>query len=553
MSRAKTLALLSFTSLSLAACAGSKGDGAPPTLTVTSPDRGTTADGNTVTVTGNVTGSGVTLTVNGQATPVMADGSFSADVTLTPGIEVIETDATDDGGDVARDVRAVMSGDLQPTTGYVTDAVGAHIGAGAFNVISQVAVNAVDALDVGSLARGMNPVYNNPGSCFGAVVNVTDAQFAGVTLDLTPQAGQVAVNAEVQGLDVWLDVPYTLACFDGDDSAYVHADSIQVSGGLGLWVDANGQIQASIDNPQVTVQGLNLDVGGLPDAIVNLFDGYITGMIQNTAVTMIQEKVPGQVETMLTDMAGKTFDLSLLGKNISMGITPASVDIDSNGAFIAIDTNMVVDGGQGGVYVNDAEPLDASIMGDNSGLGLALSDNAINQLFGGLWAAGALDLTVPADNGSPIGLLFGGNTRTVKISAKLPPTASMDPSGDLRLTVGDLMIEADDAQGNPQVQMALSMTTTLGATVTADNHVQMQLGTPTAWAQIISQSPDLVVPLKDSDIEGMLPTLTHMASTMADNALAGVPLPSIMGVSLSDPQLSSHNGYVVVTTGLTLN
>ena len=132
----------------LAGCAAS--DDSPPTLAVTSPERGTMAAGSTVTVEGRVVDDApgnVQVTVNGVAASVAADGSFTAALSLAPGIEVIETIATDTAGNRQRDVRAVLSGTLAPTNGPVADALGVHIGPSGFAPIGTGIGNYVEAMD----------------------------------------------------------------------------------------------------------------------------------------------------------------------------------------------------------------------------------------------------------------------------------------------------------------------------------------------------------------------------------------------------------------------
>src|SRR5690349_20837671 len=85
----------------LAACASSSpsmqpGTDAPPVLQVTSPQRGATVDGSTVTITGTATGGdGLSVTVDNSPVTLAKDGSFSATVPATPGISIIETHAKD--------------------------------------------------------------------------------------------------------------------------------------------------------------------------------------------------------------------------------------------------------------------------------------------------------------------------------------------------------------------------------------------------------------------------------------------------------------------------
>ena len=61
---------------------------------ITSPEDGAELTETTVTVTGTVSDAEVTLTINDQAVEVAIDGSFSAQVELTEGENVITAVAT---------------------------------------------------------------------------------------------------------------------------------------------------------------------------------------------------------------------------------------------------------------------------------------------------------------------------------------------------------------------------------------------------------------------------------------------------------------------------
>jgi hypothetical protein len=515
---------------------------------VATPERGTISDSATVTVTGTVTDDGdVTVAVNGTPATVAPDGTFSATVTVAPGVEVLETIATDAAGNEDRDVRAVMSGNLAPTDGHVSDAVGARVGAAAFNVISGVVGDTVNGLDLGAIAQPLNPVVSEGGSCLGVDIDVTDASIGNFTIDLTPAPGDLEIAAMVSDLEIDLHAHFHVACIGGNDDIVIYASRVWLSGGLGL-AAGGGTLHATVDGLQISIDGLYLDVGGLPDSVVNLFADQIADIVAETMTTMVNEKVPPMVEQALTEMSGKSWNLAVLDRNIGIGVTPTAVLLDYDGAFVALDTRMQVYGGEGGVYVSNPEPMSASMM-TTDGLGLAVSDDALNQLFAGLWASGGLDQELAIDVTSPAALILGPDTKVVKIGMLLPPTVSMDESGDLRLTVGDLLIQAQDADGGEVMTLALSLSTTLGAETTEDDHVALRLGEPTVFAQILFTDPRQT-PLLDSDVESLVETVFPMVSQMANHAMSALPLPSVMGVSLESPTLESRAGYVMLQTGV---
>lgn len=98
---------------------------AAPSLTVTTPAEGLITNANKVTVTGTAaTGSSYTtlagVTINGAAVTVNADGTFSHEVTLTEGANVITVTATDSVGKATTVARNVT---LDTGAPVITDVV----------------------------------------------------------------------------------------------------------------------------------------------------------------------------------------------------------------------------------------------------------------------------------------------------------------------------------------------------------------------------------------------------------------------------------------------
>ena len=80
-----------------------------PSLTVSAPADGTTVNGdqNQVKVTGLVKDDSVSVTINGRLAVVSSDGSFSYDLLLNKGNNVVEVKATDAAGNVTTVTRHV--------------------------------------------------------------------------------------------------------------------------------------------------------------------------------------------------------------------------------------------------------------------------------------------------------------------------------------------------------------------------------------------------------------------------------------------------------------
>jgi hypothetical protein len=125
----------------------------------------------------------------------------------------------------------------------------------------------------------------------------------------------------------------------------------------------------------------------------------------------------------------------------------------------------------------------------------------------------------------------------------------MDETGDLRMSIGDLILEAQDASGGDIMTFAVSLSTTLGVEATEDNHIKMHVGEPTVKAQV-TQQIDRPTPMTDHDLQNLIETVFPMVSPMVNHAMETMPLPSVMGVTLESPTLEAHGGYLNLQTGV---
>ncbi len=541
--------LLALAVLPLAACAGIGGsdDGVAPSLTVTSPARGATADGAQVTVTGTAMDDvgAVRVTVNGVEATVAADGSFTASVTLAPGIDVLETIASD-GNNQVRDVRAVLSGTLVPVATPVDDAVAAHIGPAALDTVGDVVASAVDAMDLAAVGRASNPIYATGGSCLGVKVNLLNVTKSDVRIALVPATGVLTTGVEVEDVVVTLRADYKLACISGSSNVTVYASAIHVDGGLGLGLSGPALV-ASVRDARVAIDDLEIDASGVPDAIFDLFSSQIESKVEAAVRDAIVDAVPGLVEDQLTELAGQTYAVPVLGHTVSIAIRPSALELTAGGLFVALDGTIGVGGGEGGYYLSTPGHADAAMLGGGGGLGIAVSDDTLNQVFAGAWAAGALDLGIDLPPGHPLGLLLGAKARHVDLALALPPTVTVEAEGGLRVMVGDAIIHVLGDDGAEIATVALSLASTIDATDAGG--LALSLGRPTVFAQVLAQDPTQD-PMYEDAVEALVDTAFGLLGGQVDGLLATVPMPTIAATTISGPQVRTDRGYVIVQADL---
>ncbi|MBV8761466.1 MAG: hypothetical protein JO257_29485 [Deltaproteobacteria bacterium] len=525
----------------LSACTASGPDKAP-VLTVTSPSRGTFADGTSVTVTGTVVDDGpVSVTVAGQAASVGKDGTFSATVALPPGISIIETHAVDKGGHDVRDVRAVLAGTTAMTDGTTAAPIGARAGTDALTAIGTSVAHAAEGIDFTAVAQQMNPVYDN-GGCLGAKINITSVDLGAIDVALTPGTDKLSAAVDIANVVVKLHADFKVACIGGSTTITVTSSKAHIKGDLTAGV-AGGHIATALPNASVTLDNFNVDVGGVPGAIESLLDGQARTAAQNALTKAIKDKLPGLANNALAGLVAKPVSADILGHAMTASLTPTQVSLTTGGIFVGVSTKLVVAGGEGGTYLAQPAALAPTMLEGTKGFGIALADDLVDQLLGGLWAAGAFDKQLPIGSVGILGTLLDPDAATLDIKLSLPPTVT--PAGaDLSLAIGDAIITVQDANGATLQQIALSIKTTLAAGPTQSGKLTLTLGQPEIHAMVVEQADSVSRPLSDAQIEGIVNSAWGVVSDQAGTALAKLPMPTIAGVTLGTPTVKGADAFV---------
>jgi hypothetical protein len=529
----------------LLGCASDPGEDLPPTLEITSPQRGTTVQGDAVEVSGVVTddrgANKVKVVINGLEVTPGKDGTFTATVPVAAGISILETHATDSGGSDVRDVRAVLAGSLGTSDGTQASPVGARVGAPAFMKLGTAFAQTIKGMNFTALAQSMNPVYNNTG-CLGAKIDITSLTISNAGVALVPKTGALDTAVTLDNVEVKLRANFKVACVGGSTNITVRSSKAHIDGDLGLAVSA-GKLTTSLAGAAVRLDGFSIDVGGVPGAIESLLKGEARKAAENALTKAVRDNVPPMANQALANLTAKPFNADLLGHPTKLTIAPAQVQLSADGLFFAVDTKVLVTGGEGGMYVSSPSPMSASLM-QSTGVGIAVADDLVNQLFSGLWAAGAIDQTVEIDSKlAVLGALLDDDAKSLGISLALPPTVTGE-GADLALSVGDLMISVKDASGAEIQKLALSVRTTLSAQPTQTGALTLTLGQPELYAQVLAQTDVVDRPLTDEQVEGIVGGAWGLVGGMAGSALETLQLPSVGGIELGTPAIEGRAGYV---------
>ncbi len=529
--------------LCVVACSSGEGTDPAPILEVTSPARGTFADSETVTVSGRVTDNGtVRVTVAGVEATVAKDGTFSATIPVSNGVEIIETHAIDGSGNDVRDVRAVLAGKLGPTDGTAIGNVGARAGLDAIRAVGAAVATQANNIDFQAAALAMNPVYDNSG-CLGAKINITSVSLGDLAVGIAPKTDILSTDVTIPNITVKMSASFKVACIGGSTTITLKATKAKIHGDLGLRI-ATGKLLTSLPAAGVTFEGFSLDIGGVPGAIESLLKGQARSAVEKLLTDQIKSKVPPMADKALAGLIAKPVTTSLFGHDTTITVTPSSVSLTADQLFLGLATKIKVAGGEGGTFMTTDNDLTAATMGATQGLGVALDDDIINQLFAGLWAADALDQSLSIDSIPALGALLDDNARTLDLKLSLPPTVSTD-TGELVLALGDMMITVRDEAGIEVQSMAVSISTTLAAEPSQMGRILLTVGAPKVYAQVLAQSEVVEKPLTDEQVEALVSAAWGLVGVKADDALGKLPMPTIAGIQLGAPTIEAATGFVL--------
>ena len=514
-----------------------------PTLEVTTPARGTFASGDTVTVTGRVIDNGpVRLTVAGTEVTPAADGTFSTTIQVGEGIEVIETHAIDGAGHDVRDVRAVLAGTLAPTDGTAKGELAARAGVTALNAVGGAISTSVKAIDFQAAAMSANPIYNNDG-CLGAVINLTSVQRGNITVGLAPKTGILATDVTIENIVVKASAKWRVGCLGSTATITLRASKAKIHGDLAARV-ASGKLATTLPGASVSFEGFSFDIGGVPSQLESLVKGKVSDYVEGMLAGQIKSKVPPIADKAIAGLVAKPISTSLLNRNTTITVAPSNVKITNEELFVSLATTVLVAGGEGGTFLTTSPSLATTSMEVPKGVGVAIDDDIVNQLFAGLWSADALEPTIAIDSIPALGALLDDNARVMSISMSLPPTVSTD-TGELVLSIGDMMINVRDENGADVHQIAVSLKTTLSAEPSQTGKILLTVGAPTVYAQVLVNSDAVEEPLTGEHVEALVTGAWGLVGSKADDALGNLPMPTIGGIQLGAPTVEAANGFVV--------
>jgi len=539
-------------SLLVAACDNAYDPNAPaidpnaPKVHITSPERGTFAG-----AVGSVEVKGVAIddeavtsvTVNGVSATVQTDGSFVATVPVSAGTNLLHAIAKDAQGNTGKETRAVVAGKLSSIDRTITQAITASMSAATFDAIGRGAAKFIQDSNLTALVTPMNPVvdYGTTGGvpdCLYAQAHITGFDVGKSTISLAPQSGGLYIDATLENIRMDTHLQWAVSCFDGSRDVAVGATKIRVRGMFAVGIKPGGEFDIKLQNPNVTVTGFSVDLGGIPQEIIDYLDldtrmGPIVGWAtERFVVPMLNSALDGLNETKTIDVFGKKIDIAL---------APNRIDFDVVGAVVLLDSELRAQGDEGSpgfVYVANTLP----VMDKSQGFQLAVADDAANQLLSSLWAAKALEAGLDLKTGSygEVGKLYD----RVEITAKVPPY--IDATGEgLKMTIGDLIATFKNGE-SIATQVAINAQVELKVVAAPGGGLRLDVGSPVTYVDILDENVDGTNALSNAQFEAIATFALGRVVAVGSGSVGAIPLPSAGGVAVKNVKVSQQAGYVVV-------
>jgi hypothetical protein len=514
-----------------------------PVVHITSPDRGFFAgDVQMVTVTGTATDDTAvaSVTVNDVPATLNADGTWTAQVPVTAGTNLLHAIALDASNNAGKESRSVVAGPTNPVSTVVSNAITATLSAQTFTALGNGAAGYVNTADLEALISPSNPVLSDGAEdgpdCLYVQGSVTSMTIGNTAISLVPQTGGLALDAELTNVNVGMHLDYAAACISGSRDITIAATQISVKGNLAIGV-ASGQFAISLDSPNVTVTGFDAELGGLTGDIVDLLDlndafGPLIGWAtEKFVVPMINTELDGLNQT-------KT--ISVLNSMVDVSVTPSAITFTNDGGIVELDTSIRAHGDSGAFVdvTNTAPAMDLS-----HGFQLAVAANAANQALTSMWSAQALSDTLNLANGSygDIGTLYD----SVNISAAAPPYVDASSGNGLVLTIGDLMGTFMNGEVTT-TQIAINAQVDVTVATQTDGSLQLEVGQPTTYVDILSQGVSGANELSNAQFEALTSFALARIIAIGSGSLGAIPLPSIGGVGVQNVSIAPQTGYLVV-------
>jgi hypothetical protein len=409
-------------------------------LAFTYPERGAFIEqsGETLEIKG--TGASPAMTINGQPATIAKDGTWTATITPTVGVNIIKSV----DGEFASDC-AFMYGHFVKFSDPLPQGISLKLGvqgvAGKDPVASLSSVTSLFLKGKTDLLAALKGKDLGSGSCSFATCSgsISSAKNGGnTTVAFSPADG--GVNVTLVGHDIDVSGPVTAKAIglSASSTAHVKVGTFTITG-LAKFNLVNGALKATIPSAGVKLDGYNLSIDNVPGFLVDWFaKGPVRGMIESASVNFAKNELPKFINLTL-DGLGMPKEIDLKALEIApiplqtqfdgIEFTKEGGSLTASARFGATEYN----GGQPGVRaLGWLEISKAPSPKRPESVAASVSLDSMNQLLLAVWGGGSLQRPIP-DAGPIAG---------IRVDPLLPPLITLgDKEGTLKIALGEVNID----------------------------------------------------------------------------------------------------------------
>lgn len=425
-----------------------------PVVQITQPARGAWVSGTRVTVAGTVLdrGGGVDrLTVAGTSATIAKDGTFSAEVTVDPGLATIRVEAFDQAGQRTTDHVSIMAGSFAPETQLVPGATTVRISDGVLSAL-QPALNSALESQRATIRQQLlsTPVDKD--------VRITNANFGAMRGAVTLMNGAVQLAAEIDALVISIEAKGKfLFFFTATKRGDVRANKVRVVADVMITVQG-GQPIVSVKTAQASVEGLSV-----PD-FASDYRGQIQQKLQEGFAAAASQQLSAALQQAISTFAlGGTTKQSVLGRELELSWQLESLSIDATGLSATLGANGLAlqrprgEGAPGSFAAGGALPVLTSGAGSQE-VGIAVHQDAINRALHAAWRAGALDQVIDQTSTGQVSAALPSLLTTTALMAAVPDLRDkLKPDLPLSLTVQGNLPPVLTATASSEAPLAVSI------------------------------------------------------------------------------------------------
>jgi hypothetical protein len=509
----------------------------PPTLELTSPQRGTFLEQGAqdeLLVQGRATDavSGIQLlTVNGQPVQVAQDGSFQHRLRPDQGVNLVLVEVKDLANHADSTRRGVVYGQYEPWDRLVQDALSVRLGAAGFPILEQAMTSVLG----GDLISG----FTQDG---GGDFSIDSLTYQSVDIDLTPQNGYMDMRVALNDLSIDFRTRQTILFIPVTVTGTISIDPAILTGKLYIRPDGQGSVAIEFSDTNVQLQNFDVDI----DGILGIFDGLIKGFVEDLAKDLLKEAIDGLALDNLGSL-GQSFDL--FGQQATLDLWVDQISIDPGGLTFVSDASLSIPNATdvlsspGSLSTPGAPPGDANL---TKMVRFSLADDFLNQLLGNIWRTGGLNLDVGAllagSDSLPVALNAGTFSLLVgqdlldyadretpiglRMRPLLPPIARIQnpEAGILKVTIADMMLDfsLDQPGATPVPWATVAAHLVLNVNLGFDASGELALSITTEVYVEVTDEPlfDFEDALLETTIAGLLQSIPN--SLTEGDGLAGL-------------------------------